>query len=377
MTDKAAGAASTFEPLAQNFLRVGGTLEQLTERYAIKSRRHLTQPHLVLLKYDQINSPMQEQIVRESRGLILDEAQNWNIVARAFDKFFNHGEQLAATIDWHTAKVQEKVDGSLCTLYHHDGAWHVATTGTPDASGPVHAGTGTYAELFWRVFKALGLTLPEAATNKAFLFELTSPQNRIVVQQKEDKLTLLGIRRRDGKWHDPEGWADRYPVVKSYPLNSFEQVLDSFASIDPLSHEGYVVVDASFNRVKVKHPGYVALHHLRGEGIPTPKRALEVVLAGETTEVLTAFPEFAELITDAETRLRSVGAELDAEFERIRAIPIQKDFAFEAIRTRCSAALFQRRQGRIATSEQFLRTMQIDKLLDLLGYKPVPLAEAA
>lgn len=361
----------------QSFLRDGGTLEQLTEKYAIKARRHGAHANLVLLKYDQINSPMGEPLVQECRGVILDEANGWNVVARAFDKFFNHGEGHAAPIDWSTAKVQEKVDGSLCMLYHYNGEWHVATTGTPDASGSVYDKGLTFAALFWRVFKAMGLPLPEAATNKAFLFELTTPLNRIIVKQTEERLTLLGIRRRDGTWYDPEGWADVYPAVRSYPLASFDDVVASFAAIDPLSQEGYVVVDGAFNRVKVKHPGYVALHHLRGEGIPTPKRALEVVLAGETTEVLAAFPEFADLISDAETRLRDLGAIVDAEYERIKHIPIQKDFALEAVKNRCSAALFQRRQGRIPSSEAFLRSMQIDTLVDVLGYKLAAQPEAA
>jgi hypothetical protein len=29
--------------------------------------------------------------------------------------------------------------------------------------------------------------------------------------------------------------------------------------------EGYVIVDANFNRVKVKKPAYVAVHHLKGK----------------------------------------------------------------------------------------------------------------
>jgi tRNA splicing ligase len=31
-------------------------------------------------------------IVRESRGVILDSANNWSVVALPFDKFFNYGE---------------------------------------------------------------------------------------------------------------------------------------------------------------------------------------------------------------------------------------------------------------------------------------------
>ena len=359
----------------QEFLRDGGSPEDLLAKYAVKTK---AAGDLVLFKYDQINSPMAEPIVRECRGVILDRANNWNVVARAFDKFFNYGDGHAAAIDWPSAKVQEKIDGSLCVLYHYNGEWHVATTGTLDASGDVNGSGITFAGLFWRVFKAMGLSLPESETNKAFLFELTSPLNRIIVRQTEEKLTLLGIRRRDGKWYDPEPWGDRYPVVKSYPLTSFEDVLASFAHIDPLASEGYVVVDGAFNRVKVKHPGYVALHHMKGEGAVTPRRVLQVLLANEAIEVLAAFPEWAPHFDEARAALDAAAAWIADDYARIRHIPIQKDFALEAVKTRCSAALFQMRQGRVQTPMDFLRKMPPDRLADLLGLRAEPeAAEAA
>src|SRR2546423_400145 len=83
------------------------------------------------------------------------EREHWNVVARGFDKFFNHGDHLAAPIDWSTAKVQAKEDGSLCVLYHYNSDWHVATSGSPDASGNVYDNPLTFADLFWRVFFAM------------------------------------------------------------------------------------------------------------------------------------------------------------------------------------------------------------------------------
>lgn len=353
--------------LLQDYLRGGGTPAELAEKFAIKTRRHEKHANLVQFKYDQINSPLREALVQECRGVILDEAENWNVVARAFDKFFNHGDPLAATIDWSTARVQEKVDGSLCVLYHFNSEWHVATTGTPDASGDVNGCGILFRDLFWRTFKAMGLALPDGHTNKAFLFELTSPWNRVVVRHADERLVLLGIRRRDGKWYDPEGWG--YPAVKSYPLGSFEEILASFQGIDPLSQEGYVVVDGSFNRVKCKHPGYVALHHMKGDGLVSPRRVLEILLAGESTEVLTAFPEWAPYFTEASDKLVALASAIDSDYARLKPIPIQKDFALEAVKTRCSAALFQLRQGRIKSADEYLRAMTTDRLADVLDLK--------
>jgi len=55
-------------------------------------------------------------------------------VAYPFNKFFNFGEEYADNIDWESAHVLEKVDGSLIKVYFHNGAWCVGTNNTIDAN---------------------------------------------------------------------------------------------------------------------------------------------------------------------------------------------------------------------------------------------------
>ena len=68
--------------------------------------------NLVLLKYDQLNSDLGNDIVQECRGLILD-SDTFDIVSYPFNKFFNYGESHAATIDWASAYVTQKLDGCV------------------------------------------------------------------------------------------------------------------------------------------------------------------------------------------------------------------------------------------------------------------------
>ena len=51
------------------------------------------------------------------------------------------GESSADAIDWSTARVMEKLDGSLATLYWYKGEWHVSSSGVPDASSEYAAGS--------------------------------------------------------------------------------------------------------------------------------------------------------------------------------------------------------------------------------------------
>lgn len=355
--------------LIQGFLEADGTLGDLVQSYTIKAKRHGKYENLVLLKYG-VEAAFMNPMVRECRGIILDEARNWAVVSRAFDKFGNDGEGYVPDIDWSTARVQEKLDGSLCVLYHYDGAWHVATSGTPDASGDVHGTGGTFAEYFWRTFEAEGGRLPEPS-DLCFAFELMGPQNRIVVVHEKPWLRLLAVRNRtthEQFW--PEQWADAVgiPAVRSFPLTTLDEIRASFEHISPVSQEGYVVVDGKFDRVKIKHPGYVALHHAKdGMG---PRAFVEIARTGEVGEVVAAFPEFQPLIAAARAKYEALVARVTADYERLKHIETQKEFALEAVKTSCSAALFKMRKGADAAS--FFREVAIDKLMDWMGVEDAP-----
>jgi hypothetical protein len=360
-------------------------LQQLSERYSIAVRRHPKFDELVMLKYDQIHSPMAEPVVQACRGIILDESRDWAVVCHSFDKFFNEGEPLAAPIDWNSACVFEKLDGSLIQMYHHAGAWHVATSGTPDAGGQVFDSGISFADLFWKVFHAQGLSLadldvPECDDERAgstrdwtrftFAWELMTPLNRVVVQHKTSRVALIGIRDRVrnvecGVYQGPAKW----PKVQAWPANTLADVKVVVEALDPLKQEGFVVVDRNWNRVKIKSPAYIALHHMRGNGNPSPKRALEVWLAGETQEILAAFPEWEPLFGEVEDRFHLLQDSLGHVYAGIKDIPIQKDFALKATKVRCSAALFAVRAGKAASIEAYLRAMPVDRLAELLELK--------
>lgn len=359
--------------LIQGYLEADGSLGDLVTSYTIKARRHGKYENLVLLKYG-IEAAFMNPMVRECRGIILDEADSWRVVSRAFDKFGNDGEGYVPEIDWSTARVQEKLDGSLCVLYHYDGAWHVATSGSPDASGQVQrAGVHgpdafsaeTFADYFWSTFNAEGGRLPEPS-DLCFAFELMGPANRIVVVHEKPWLRLLSVRNRHtGEQFWPEQWADvvGIPAVQSFPLTTLDEIRASFEHISPVSQEGYVVVDGAFNRVKIKHPGYVALHHAKdGMG---PKAFVEIARTGEVGEVISAFPEFKPLIDDARAKYEALIDRVTGDYERLRGIPVQKDFAAEALKTPHSAVLFQMRKGQDV--REFFRSVQVDKLMNWMG----------
>jgi hypothetical protein len=350
----------------QNSLRAGASLAALqAPPYSLIVRRHVRFPNLVLFKYDQLNSLMDSPLVCQCRGLILDEANDWAVVSRPFDKFWNAGEGRAAEIDWHTATVQEKLDGSLMQLYHYAGQWHVGTSGTPDASGDVGGFGFTFEELFWRVWRENAMVLPPMLlSDYTFLFELCTPYNKVVVQHRENRLVLLSTRNR--LTGVEVRTVDVYPMVRSFPLGSMAEALATFDTMQPLEQEGYVIVDAQNRRVKVKHPGYVALHHMRDSF--SPRAFVEVVRKGEVDEVITAFPEFGPRLRALRTEFDLLVQDILFAFEELSRDNLsQKEFALRAVKMPWSGILFGLRKRQWATVQQALQDVQVDKVASWLG----------
>lgn len=355
--------------LPQEYLRsVDDGLHGLEVNYRIKHRRHPRYPHLVQLKYSQIDSPMGMHIVQQCRGIILDEANDWAIVARPFDKFFNHGETFAADIDWSTARVQEKLDGSLLIRYHYNGEWHWASSGTPDAGGPVGNGfDGTLAELATvaaiETLRAVNPHGSEAPNPRlTYLFELTSPHNRIVVPHAETRLTLLAVRSNETGEYLRE--TTPFPCVRSFPLQSMGDVLATFDAMSPLAQEGYVIVDGAFNRIKVKHPGYVAIHHAK-DGL-NDRALLDIVRSGEVSEVAATFPEIQASLDAVAAKYNALADALERDYAACVHGEGQKAFALSALPSRLSAALFAVRSGKVKSVREFLKNMPLNGLMERL-----------
>lgn len=315
----------------QKYLRAGNTTFDLTEQYGIKVVQSGEFPELFLFKYDQLESPMGEQIVQECRGLILNSLDSWEIVAWPYQKFFNYGEGHAPEIDWDSMKVYEKLDGSLMTLYWYGGKWKVASSGNPDAGGQVFS-TGsnptTFKYLFWLVWKELKYDMPySCARNCTFMFELMTPINKVVVHHNKRRLVLHGIRNNlSGQEFEPEGAATWYnwEICKTYMMNSIEQVVHNSGQLNPIHQEGYIVVDKHFNRVKIKSPQYVALHHMKSS--MSPRGLLQIVRCNEMDEFLVHFPEYEKPYNVIKAEFDRVVTELEDTIATTKANYAPDDF---------------------------------------------------
>ena len=346
-------------------------LSGLKEEYGIKYSFGTNFPELICLKYNQIESPMGERIVQECRGLILNVQEDWNIVSRPYNKFFNYGEGHAAPIDWNSAKVYEKLDGSLMTLYFYKGKWRVQTSGTVDAECQVNGYDITFKELFWQVFTSLEYLIPSHGEKElCFMFELMTSKNRVVVRHPKDKLVLHGVRNITTGLYEPiEYWAQRFnwEACKLFGLSSIEETIQASNNLDPLKQEGYILEDASFNRIKVKSPSYVALHHTRDS--MSPRSMLNIIRTNESTEFLQYFEEYTETFEQVEFKYNNLVAKIEDTIKTIYNKNIQTDYKSIGLFSKdlfYKGALFQILK-KDTTIKEYLKNIPIKKLEDWIN----------
>ena len=252
----------------------------------------------VLLKYSQIDSDFNEPICRECRGLILSKNEDYKPVRLAFYKF---------------CKTRMKIDGSMMSIWHHNGEWHLSTSGAIDAwKTPVNNNDNlTFGDVFEKALRNNNLTWGDLCgamcEDYCYTFELVSPETRIVIPYKEADLYLIGIRNmrtlnelniEDTFFHKA---CPNIKTPKLYDLSNAKACIQAAEHIG-YNEEGYVVVDKYFHRVKIKSPSYVAAHHLALNGVPTEARIFDIVEKGEKNEFLAYFPEYRELFEKIEKK---------------------------------------------------------------------------
>lgn len=227
--------------------------------------------------------------VQEARGIIID-TKTLEVVCWPFRKFGNYGEYYADSIDWSTARVQEKVDGSIMKLWNDGERWRVSTNSTITNDQPVRFGSHSLTNLFWEAAEKQHLDTDRLDPSETYIFELVSPDNTIVIEYPETAIYHIGTRSNVTGEERNEDIGIMRPA--SYPLHSLDACIEAAGKLNAggkVSREGYVVVDSHWNRVKVKSPDYVAVHHLLSE--MSERKLIEAVLDGEADEIRSYYPQ--------------------------------------------------------------------------------------
>lgn len=125
----------------------------------------------------------------------------------------------------------------------------------------------TFGDIIKRACNYGSIPFDALDCDKTYIFELVSPETRVIITYSITKLYHLGTRHRITGVETDEDIGIEKPA--RYTLHSLEECISAASKLnegmknaDDIDAEGFVVVDANWNRVKVKSPGYLAAHYI-------------------------------------------------------------------------------------------------------------------
>ena len=276
-----------------------------------------------------------DSITTLCRGLVVDELGN--IIARPFKKFFSlEHEQHTPTKNF---DVFEKMDGSLIVCFNYNNQWICASRGSFDS------------ELADKANKLLNnydktLLKPEFT----YMFELVSPDNRIIIKYEYEDLIMLGaISTKTGYDADIHtGYYDSFNLVKKYDsVKDYTRIKETIGS----SREGVVVKFSNKQRCKIKGNDYLRLHramaHLTTKAIwDCLRHDIDVyrALGGIPDEVFNKVKEYENSLR---YQYGSIEEQALIEHSIISgATTTRKEYAKEALKSGISPILFNMLEGK-------------------------------
>ena len=270
---------------------------------------------------DNLNDPQ----VLMRRGLISRDGQ---IVCYALNKFFNWGESYAAKLDWSSAIITEKIDGSLIKFWFDLGEWHISTNGTIDAADAEAYNGISFLKLVKDIIGNGEEFYSYLDPLYTYFFELTTPYNMLVVQNYPTALWYLG--RRNIQTLKEDNVKPNFPSYIKFPrtfqFNSLEDCVAAAKLLDR-NEEGYVVRDKDFNRIKVKGAEYLQLAKIRGNGTPTPSHLLELWRENRLDDFIGSFPQYRKELDEFAVAINKQIDEMELAASTFRYYITRKEFA--------------------------------------------------
>jgi len=343
--------------LVQKFL-LTNTFGQLEKQHGVEISVGGKFGHKFSLNYSQLDSEPTDELANQCRGLILSNGSSLfesaeqkrnklyfdhicpgptRIIAYGFDRFFNEGH-LESKLDWKDPdlKIYDKIDGTLLFLSFDDviNEWHVSTRSTPEANVSLSFSQFTFRSLFEYVlsksqtdFKSVTSKLDPQFT---YIFEIVGPFNRIVVKYHFCRLYFLGLRNKitykeekPEQYFEPLSFFCHLPLT--YNLSSLQDIVSLVNSRTPIEHEGVVVRDSQFNRLKIKNAAYLIYNHARDVCEKSPRGCLEMILKEQEDDILPYIPEeLANEVLNMKSMLSGFIKNWEAKFDDVFSLMEKK-----------------------------------------------------
>lgn len=356
----------------QNYLRSGKNLVEFYDEHGIRGK---TDGNHIILDYDEIKCNWNNPYAWACRGLVLC-AHTYEVLGCGLRKFFNAGQGHADPIDWRTAKILTKEDGSLVNRWFspHTNQFEITTRFQLPGEMAINK-VGSYDITWKELFDRAMNNTPNIETfdqEHTVCFELCSLYNRIVVKHQKAVLRLLAAR--NNRTLAEVDVAHLLHAPKSYSFPDEAETAAFAHTLDGVEQEGFVVLDHRFHRIKIKGQSYCYLHKLKDSAQST-KSLIMLARNGEKKNVIDNFPEYLPIFEKIDNIIATFIQRHVEAYERNRAIETQKDFAIAVQKEpiESTALLFLVRAGKATDIKEALYSMEPSRFIKLMK----PLVEAA
>lgn len=251
-----------------------------------------------------------------------------------------------------------------------DNVWHISTNNCINAFesniGNDLCSFKTFGDMFLNNFKYM--ENPSSVLNKdyTYMFEMVSPYTKVVVNYSDIDIYHIGTRNNITGEELNVDIGIKKPNV--YNLKTEQEVKEAASKL-PFNEEGYVVVDSSYHRVKIKSPAYVSAHRLVNNHVVNKEKILDLIRANEQSEFLSYFPEYQNDFKDIEDKFLAYKSDLNRIIDIVKDMNItNKEFALFCIKEfkEDSDFGFKFFQGKIKTVQEYIDSLTNRKIIERL-----------
>ena len=230
----------------------------------------------------------------------------------------------------------------------------------PDSNLVINGTTTTWDDLIRPFVELVEHTSPDVSEGFTYIFEVVSPQNRIVTRYDEPAAYFLGARDNKTGCYVSNSvlfLPIEIKIPKTYNFNTIEDCISSARNL-PNLEEGYVMCTREGEPVmKVKSPAYVAAHRLRGETVLTGKRVMDMIFLNEQEEYLSIFPEDRQMFITYLDAIEDLRRDFEDIWLKTKNIKDQKKFALYVKELKISSLLFNKRNNPLLSFEDIFKNL--------------------
>lgn len=284
------------QELFKQYSSVDDIIKVLHEKHNVVTKLYKNH-NLMMLNYDFYNRKKNDEIHNECRALLLDTSGN--IISRSFDGFgVSRNIKDIPNISDYT--YHEKYDGTMISVYHHNGNWYCSTRKTAFAEYSLQTDHVSITAVIYNLLKVYSITeftkfINNLNFNKdcTYIFELISPYH-VTKYDKKDLVYLISRNKKTGEFinHEDE-LKSHFTISKKYYFkthNDIENAMNTFVNFE----EGYVAYIGNIPQFKIKDKKWSERYYLKGEGLSKPK-ILKIYITNEVEDYVSVYPDTKDI----------------------------------------------------------------------------------